>query len=62
MYFRIYGPQNTWLINFLQCPISEHRSTGNMVNEPKHCCNLNDSNLIIIIDHCEDNCVGKSLS
>ena len=32
-----------------------------MVNGPKHCWNLNDSNFIIFIDNGESNSVGKCL-
>ena len=35
---------------------------SNMVNEPKHCWNLNESTFTIFIDHCEGSSVGKSLS
>ena len=35
---------------------------SNIVNRPKQCWDLNDSNITIFIDHCEANSVGKSLS
>ena len=36
-------------------------STHNVVNGWKHCCNLSDSSFPIFINHCEGNCVGKSI-
>ena len=42
-------------------PVSEDPFTGNMVKEPKHCCNLKESTFTIFLDHCEGNWVGKSL-
>ena len=42
--------------------VSEDPSTSNMVNGPKHCSNLHHITFIIIIDHCQVNWVGKSLS
>ena len=52
----------TWLDKYLQSPISEDASRSNIVNLPKHCWNLYHSTFIILIDHCEGNSVGKSLS
>ena len=43
MYFRIYGPQKTWLDKCLKSPVSEDHLTGSVVNGLKHCFNLNDS-------------------
>ena len=37
-------------------------STSNMANGTKHCWNLKSNIFPIIIDHCESNWVGKSLS
>ena len=50
MYFRNYLLRKTWLDNCLECPISEQLSTGNIVNPPKHCCNMYDSTFTIVID------------
>ena len=61
MYFLTYGLRKTWLYKCLKIPVSEDPSTSNMVNGPKDCWNLSDSNFIIIIDYCEGNSVGKSL-
>ena len=36
-------------------------STNNMANVPKRCCNLNKTTFAIFINHCEQNCIGKSL-
>ena len=55
MYFRNYGLRKTWLEKCLRSPVSEDPSTGNMVNELKHCFNLNKSTLSIFTDHCEVN-------
>ena len=51
-----------WLDKCLKSPVSEDPSTRNMVNELKHCWNLNGSTFTIIFDHCEGNSVRKSLS
>ena len=55
MDFRNYGLQKTWLDNCLKSPVSEDPSTINMVNVPKHSCNLSDSTFVIFIDHSEGN-------
>ena len=39
----------------LKSPVSEDLSRGDIVNGRKHCLNLNDSTLTILIAHCEDN-------
>ena len=57
MYFQNYGLQKTWLDNCLKSLVSEDSLTGIMVNEPKHCSNLNDSTFTMFIDHCEGNLV-----
>ena len=62
MYFLTYGLRKMWLDKCLTVPVSEDPSTSNIVNGPKHCCNLNDSTFIIFIDHCDWNSVDKSLS
>ena len=36
MYFRKYGSRKTWLNKCLKSPVSDDRSTFNMVNGPKH--------------------------
>ena len=46
----------------LKSPVTENRSTRNMVNVPKHNWNLHCSTLIIFIDHYQVNWVGKRLS
>ena len=62
MYFWTYGLRKTSLEKCLTVPVSEEPSTSNMVNEPKHCWNLNKSTLNIFIDPCEGNSGWKSLS
>ena len=62
MYFQNYGLQKTWLDQCLKSPVSEDLSKSNMVNVPKHCSNLKDSTFTIFIDHCQGNCLPKSLS
>ena len=49
----------TWLDKYLKGPVSEEVSTSNMAHVPKHSWNLHHSIVIIFIDHCEVNCVGK---
>ena len=53
MYFRKYSLRKTWLDNCLERPISEGFLTGNMVNGPRHCWNLNKSTITIFINCCE---------
>ena len=53
MYFRNYGLQNTWLDICLKSPVSQDPFSGNMVNGPKHSCNLNESTVPIFMDHFE---------
>ena len=48
-----------WLHKYLKSPISKEVSTSNMAHIPKHCWDLHHSIVIIFIDHCEVNCVGK---
>ena len=60
MYFRNYRLRNRWLDKFLKSPVTKNNLTGNLVNGSKHCFNVNDS--VNVIDHCEGNWVGKSLS
>ena len=55
MYFRNYGLQKTGLEECLKNPVSEDPSTRNMVNEPKHCCKLDDATFTMFFDHCENN-------
>ena len=62
MYFRNYGPRKTWSGKCLKSPVLDHRSTGNMVNGPKHWFNLNGSSFTIFVHHCESHWVGKSHS
>ena len=49
MYFRNYGPRKPLLDKCLKSPVSEGPSKSNMLNQPKHCLNLNHSNLTIFI-------------
>ena len=49
----------TWLDKYLKGPVSEEVSTSNMTHVHKHCSNHHRSIVIIFIDHCEVNCVGK---
>ena len=39
----------------LKSPVSGNPSTSNMVRGTKQCCNLNDTNFIILSNHCEKN-------
>ena len=55
MYFFIYGLRNTSLNKCLKASVSWYPSKSNMVNEPKHCLNLNKSTSTIFIDSCEYN-------
>ena len=59
MYFRNYRPRKTWLHKCLKTPVWEDISTGDMVKEPKHWFNLNESAFIILSDNCEGNWVAK---
>ena len=52
----------TWLDKCLKSPVSENPYASNIVNFPKQCRNHHHSTLIIIIDQCEVNWVGKGLS
>ena len=49
MYFRYYGLRKPWLDKYLKSPVSEDPSKSNMVNEPKHCSNLNHSTLAYLL-------------
>ena len=51
----------TWLDEY-KSPVSEDRSTSNIVNVPKHCWNLYHSTFIIFIFHWKGNSLRKSLS
>ena len=62
MYFRNDRLGKTWLDKCRKSPVSEHPSTGSMVNGPKYCENLHDSTFIIFIDHWEKYWIGKTLS
>ena len=55
MYFGNYGLRKTCLDICLRNPVSKDRLTGNMVNEPKNCCHVNDSTVTIFSDHFEGN-------
>ena len=62
MYIRYYEFRMRWLDKCQKCPVSGDPLTGNMVNGPKHCFNLNDSKFTKLIYHWEGNQVGKGLS
>ena len=62
LHFRNYGLWKTLLDKCLKSPVSGALITGNVVNEPKHCVNLNDSTFTICIDHFQDDWVAKGLS
>ena len=55
MYFRNYRLRIKWLDKCLRSSVSEDPSTGDLVNRPKHCLNLNASTFTIFIDHSEGN-------
>ena len=61
MYFRNSGLRKTSLDKCLKSRVSEDPWTHNITNGLKHCCNMNDSTFTIFINHCEGNCVRKSL-
>ena len=50
-----------WLDKCLKTPVLEDPPTSNMINRPKHICNLDDSTFKRLIDHCERYSVGKSI-
>ena len=64
-YFRERGnPQSLrkmWLNKCIKSRLSEDPLTNKMGNGSKYCCNLNESTFTIFINHCERNCVRKSL-
>ena len=49
MYFRKYRLRKTRLDKCLESPVWEDHSTNNMVNEPKHGFNLNDSTFTVLL-------------
>ena len=53
--------QKTWLDKCLKSHVLGKPSTDNMANGLKYCCNLNGNTFTIFINHCERNCVRKSL-
>ena len=59
MYLWNYGLRKMWLHKSLKNPVSEDPWTSNMVCSTKHCWNLNRTNFLIFIDHCERNWVEK---
>ena len=61
MYCRNYELPKSWLDKCLKSSILDKPLTSNLVNGPKHCYTLDDSTFTMFIDHCESNCVGKSL-
>ena len=61
MYFWFYGLRKTWLNKCLESPVSEASLTKNVVNRPKPCWNLNESNSTTFIDPWEANSLWESL-
>ena len=61
MYFRNYGLRKKCLAKFLKTPVSDQTSTSNIVNGAEHALIRNDSTFTRFIDHCEGNCVRKTL-
>ena len=55
MHFPNYGPRKSWLDKCLKSPVSEVPCKSNMVNQPKHYLNLNQSIFSIFIEQCEGN-------
>ena len=55
MYFGNSGLSKTSLAKSLKSAVSQYPSTTKMVNEPKHCSNLNEGTFTIVFDHCESN-------
>ena len=55
MYFRNYRFRKTWLDIYLKNLNSNDPLTGNMVNGPKYCCDLNGSTVLLFSDHFEGN-------
>ena len=53
--------QKTWLDECLKSTVSDDPLSDNMANGLKHCSNLKDSACTIYINHCDSNCVEKSL-
>ena len=61
MYFRDLGLRKMLQHKCVKGRVSEDPSTDNITNGLKHCCNLNNSNFTIFNNHCERNCIGKSV-
>ena len=61
MYFWNYLHGKTCLAKCLKAPVWENRTTGHMVNGPKHWFSLIERAFIILRDHCEGNWVPKLL-
>ena len=62
MYWQNYGLRKASLGKCLRRLDSEQSTKSNMVNDSKHCWNLDESNFIIFTDQCKQNWAGKSLS
>ena len=60
MYFLNYGLRKTSLDKCLKNPVWEDPSTGNMVNRPKHCWNMNNTTFTMFIDQCKAIELGKA--
>ena len=61
MYFRNYRFRKRRVGKCLKYRASEYRSTNNMGNGHKHCCNLDGGTITIFTDHSEHNSVGKGV-
>ena len=55
MYFQNDRLRKTWLDICLKSPVSEDPLTDKLVNEPKHCWDLNDSTVTVFSYHFESN-------
>ena len=60
MYFRNERPSKSWLDHSLKSPVSEHRSTVNMLKGPKHFWNRHESTFIIIATALTRTDLGKA--
>ena len=62
MFLKNFGLRQTFLDKFLKSPVSEHRSTVNMLNGRKHFWNLPHRSFIRFSHHADTNGVGKYFS
>ena len=61
MYFLNSELRKLGLDKCLKNSLSEDPCNRNMVNGPKHCCNMDNGNFTIFADHCEHNSIGKRI-